>query len=288
MESCVEAETRDGSDSTVNLISASDKFIEVAPGSSVNVTEEELLRQREDEEEDIFLDSSTHTIVPDTFSDMDEDFDPELPTEYGKFEQATHVKDVVVEKEIDNGKSEKKLPFDDGKFEKKVPALVKKESTESAEASKPPAKPEIVIPLIAKEETDILIHNDKFLADLGCITMLTKKNFKDSGHLKSGRYFLSEAPLLNNEASESGLLRNLAMMASVSPCAATYQRCYSEVPMVRLWSKSIDDNSSMKFQYWDNYFLDSGHPVGIIIPTQKEIEWLSTPSEEEKAIIELA
>ncbi len=125
--------------------------------------------------------------------------------------------------------------------------------------------------------------------------MTTKKNFKDSGHLKSGRYFLPETPLLNNEASKSGLLRNLALMASVSPCAATYQRCYSEVPMVRLRSSevpmvNIDDNSSLKFQYWDNLFLymNNGHPVGVIIPTEIENEWLSTLSEEEKAIVKLA
>ncbi len=77
--------------------------------------------------------------------------------------------------------------FDDGKSEKKVPALLTKESTESAEASKPTAKPEIVTPPISKEETDIRLYDDKFLADLGCIPMLTKKDFKDSGYLKSGR-----------------------------------------------------------------------------------------------------
>ncbi len=54
--------------------------------------------------------------------------------------QATPAKDVVVEKEIDDGKSEKKLPVDKWKSEKKLPALTEKESTESAEASKPTAK----------------------------------------------------------------------------------------------------------------------------------------------------
>ncbi len=79
------------------------------------------------------------------------------------------------------------------------------------------------------------------------------------------------------------------MMASVNPCAAAYQCCHSEVPMVRLRSKGID-NSSLKFQFWDNSFLymKNGHPVGVIIATDTEIEWLSTLSEEEKAIIELA
>ncbi len=65
--------------------------------------------------------------MPATFSDMDEDFDPALPTEFWKFEQATPGKEVVIEKEIDDGKSEKKLSRDERKSEKKVLALVKKE-----------------------------------------------------------------------------------------------------------------------------------------------------------------
>ncbi len=60
--------------------------------------------------------------------------------------------------------------------------------------------------------------------------------------------------------------------------------------MVRLRRKRVDDNSSLKFQYWDNSFLymNINYPVGVIIPTETEIEWLSSPSEEEKAIVELA
>ncbi len=86
----------------------------------------------------------------------------------------------MVEKEIDDGKSEKILLQEEGKSEEKVPALVKKESTECAEASKLKAKPEIVTPQIPKEETEVHLHDNKFLADLGRKTMLTKKNFKDS------------------------------------------------------------------------------------------------------------
>ncbi len=152
----IECGARYGSDSPIIIDdSVSEKSVKVTPGSSGDVTDDELLGKSEDEEEEIFSDASTDTMVPDTYSDIDEDFDPDLPTEYGKFEQATPAKDVVVEKENDNGKSEKKLPVDNGKSEKKlpveegksekqVPALVKKESTESAEASKPSAKPEIM------------------------------------------------------------------------------------------------------------------------------------------------
>ncbi len=68
--------------------------------------------------------------------------------------------------------------MEEGKSEKKEPVLVKKESTESAEASKPTAKSEIVTPPITKEETEIGLHDKKFLADLGHITMLMKKDFK--------------------------------------------------------------------------------------------------------------
>ncbi len=44
--------------------------------------------------------------------------------------------------------------------------------------------------------------------------------------------------------------------------------------MVMLRSKSIEDNSALKFQYWDNSFLfmQNGHPMGVIIPTEMEIE----------------
>ncbi len=145
-------------------------------------------------------------------------------------------------------------------------------------------------PPITKEETEIRLPDDKFLVDLDSITMLMKKNFKDSGHLKSGRYFLPEAPLLYNKASKSGLSRNLALVASISPCVATYQHCYLEVLMVRLMSKSIDDNSLLKFQYCDNSFLfmNNGHPVGVIISTETDIDWLSTPSTQEKTIVERA
>ncbi len=80
----------------------------------------DLLRKNEDEEEEIYSDASTHTVVPDTFSDMDKKF------YFKKIEQATLVKEMVVEKEIDDGKYEKKLPTDKGISEKKVPELWRK------------------------------------------------------------------------------------------------------------------------------------------------------------------
>ncbi len=106
--------------------------------------------------------------------------------------------------------------------------------------------------------------------------MLTKKDFKDSGGLKSGRYFLPKIPLLTDEGNKSGLLGKLAVKASTDPCGASYQCCYSETPMIRCQSKSIDDFGSLKFQYWDNstLFMKNGYPVSIKIPTDMDIDFV--------------
>ncbi len=150
-ESGVESGASDGSDSPIIISdSVSEKSVEATPGSTRDVTESNLLGKREDEEGEIYSDASTHTVVPDTFSDMDDNFDTALPTEFRKFEQATPVKEVVVEKEIDDGKSEKKLPTDKRKSEKKVPEFLKNDCIKSAEVSKPTAKSEILSPLINK------------------------------------------------------------------------------------------------------------------------------------------
>ncbi len=72
------------------------------------MTDDDLLGRSKDDEGEIFSDCSTHTLVQEDLSDMDDDFDPDLPTEFGTIEQATPVKDMVLEKEIEKGKSEKK------------------------------------------------------------------------------------------------------------------------------------------------------------------------------------
>ncbi len=55
-------------------------------------------------------------------------------------------------------------------------------------------------------------------------------------------------------------------------------------------SKGIDDFGALTILYWDNssLFMKSGYPVGVIISTDTEIDWLITPSEDEKTIIDLA
>ncbi len=60
--------------------------------------------------------------------------------------------------------------------------------------------------------------------------------------------------------------------------------------MIRMMSKGIDDFSPLKLQYWDNscLFMNRGYPVGVKIPTEMEIEWLSSPSEEDKTTFEKA
>ncbi len=120
--------------------------------------------------------------------------------------------------------------------------------------------------------------------------MLTKKIVKDSGHLKSGRYYLPKIPLLTDEGNKSGLLWKLAVKASTDPCGASYQHCYSETPMIRYRSKSIDDFCSLKFQYRDNstLFMKSGYPVGFKIAIDMDIDWFDSPSEIDKAIVEIA
>ncbi len=109
-------------------------------------------------------------------------------------------------------------------------------------------------------------------------TMFTKGDFRRSNHLKNGRYYLSEIPLITPEGRRSGLLTGLRHVATSMPCAASYQRCFSEVPMIRLTSPNIDDFKPMKIVYWDNSFLliNGGKPVGVKIPTEVLVDWLDS------------
>ncbi len=154
-----------------------------------------------DEEGEIFSESN-HTLLQETLSNIVNDLDPDLPTEFGNINQATPVKDVVVEKE--------NTEIDEWKSEKKVPVLAKKKSMESTKVSQPPATPKImnVERQNVKEETEVRLHDEKFLIYLG-------HDFKDTGDLKSGRYYLPESPLLTMEGRGSGLLATLTMMAAI-------------------------------------------------------------------------
>ncbi len=60
--------------------------------------------------------------------------------------------------------------------------------------------------------------------------------------------------------------------------------------MIRCRSNGIDDLGALRIQYWDNssLFIKSGYPVGVIIPTETDVDWLITLSKDEKTIVELA
>ncbi len=93
--------------------------------------------------------------------------------------------------------------------------------------------------------------------------------------MKSGRYFLPEIFPLSLEGRKSMLLSNLITQANCLPCAATYQRCFTETSMIRLHCPNIDDFKPLKILYWDTSFLlvNEGKPVGIKIPTEISVEW---------------
>ncbi len=97
---------------------------------------------------------------------------------YGINDQAAPAKDVVVEKD--------KTEIDDRKSEKKVPVKATTESTESMKTSKPHVFKEnlVVESQNVAVETEFRLHDEKFVKDLSRITMMTKSQFKNSGHSK--------------------------------------------------------------------------------------------------------
>ncbi len=285
-ESSVEAETSDGSASMSSLeLDVTEKSTEVTPESTGEVTEEDLLSLSEVDgnEGDALSDGSNATVVPETHSDDDREFDLELPTEMELAHQASPAKEVVVTSENSDANNDKS--------EKKVPTKPMTEITDSVMVEKSLIiKKKLVVERENVEvETVIRLHDEEFMKDLCRITMTTKSQFKNSGHIKSSRYYLPEGPMLSRMGMSSGLLVNLTSMANFYPCGATYQHCFSETPMIRMLGKGIDDFGPVKLQYWDNscLFLNRGYPVGIKIPTEMEIKWLSSPSEEDKITIEL-
>ncbi len=96
----------------------------------------------------------------------------------------------------------------DGKSEKKVPTTPTTESTESVMVAKPfVIKEKLVVERENVEvETVIRLHDEEFMKDLCRIMITTKSQFKDSGHIKSSRYYLPEEPMLSKMGMSSGLL----------------------------------------------------------------------------------
>ncbi len=183
-ESCVEAETSDSSASMSSLeLEVTEKSFEVAPASTGDVSEDDLLSHSgsDGNEGDALSDGSNTTMVPETHSDNDREFDLELPTEMELADQATPAKDVVVESQ--------NTAANDGKSEKKVPTKLKTESTESVMVAKPLVIEEKLV--VKREnvevETVIRLHDEEFMKDLCHITMTTKSQFKNSSHTKRDR-----------------------------------------------------------------------------------------------------
>ncbi len=116
-ESCVVAETSDSSarsDQETGLFTVESAVVSEKPTEVAGrqLTDDQLLDLSEDDSDkgDVSSDSSTQTIVPETLSDRDSDFNPDLPTRLDGQDQTPLVKDGVVESdkpEADEGKSEK-------------------------------------------------------------------------------------------------------------------------------------------------------------------------------------
>ncbi len=73
----------------------------------------------------------------------------------------------------------------------------------------------------SEEKFDLM--DERFVLDPNRITMLTKGDFKRSNHVKSGRYYLPELPMISKEGRKSMLLISLRQMATFKPCVALYQ-----------------------------------------------------------------
>ncbi len=60
--------------------------------------------------------------------------------------------------------------------------------------------------------------------------------------------------------------------------------------MIRCKSNDIYDFGLLKLKYWDNsaLLMNSGYPVGVMVGTLPETEWLTPPAEEEKTFVEQA
>ncbi len=259
---------------------------EVATRSSGEATQEELLGHSKDDsnEEEVYLDCSTHTLVPNTSSGDDKVFNPVLPTRMGGQDQTLLAKEEVAK----NGNIE----IDDGKS-----AIVQvnstMESTDNLMASKPQEDKEIKV--IEKQEAsgglEDCPQDDKFLQYHHQINMITKKDFKNANHFKSGRYYLPEKHSLSATGRKYGLLVSLQTMANFYyPCGTMFQAYYSKVPILRLRSPGINDLSSLKIEYWDNscLYMKEGLPVEVKIPTEILVEWLTSPSKVEKTTVQKA
>lgn len=113
---------------------------------------------------------------------------------------------------------ESKPVVGDGKSEKIVPASTEKITTKSAEASKPTATSEILIPDITvvkpvSSSSQIDEYSTQEENSLLLVTIFTKREFQDLGHKESGKHYLPFCPNLTKLGRRSGLLFNWIFMA---------------------------------------------------------------------------
>ncbi len=289
---CVDAKTSDGSAHTdhandieiVETAAVSEKTTKVSDESTEQQTDDQLLGISEDDSDngDASSDSSTKTIVLETHSDDDPDFKPDLPTRFAGQDQTPLVKDGVVECDI---------PLtNEVKSEKIVPVEEKTESADVEMVSKPPkaeASAVVDAPAPPCDEAQFDFKDEQIILDPFHVTMLTKGDFRRAKHVKSGRYYLPEIFPLSLEGRKSMLLSNLKTQANFFPCAATYQRCFMETPMIRLHSPNIDDFKPLNILYWDTSFLlvNEGKPVGIKVPTEISVEWLDSRKDDDRDLV---
>ncbi len=182
-----------------------------------------------------------------------------------------------------------KCETDEGKSEKTVQVEATTESSDVEMASKPPeVKDDNVVekhvPRSSEEKFGLM--DERFMLDPNRITMLTKGDFKRSNHVKSSIYYLPEPPMISIEGKKSMLLNSLRQVATFMPCAASYQLCFSEMPMIRLNSKDIDDFKPLKILYWSFLLVNEGKPVGVKVPTDISVEWLDLHINAEKDLVE--
>ncbi len=132
-----------------------------------------------------------------TLSDDKCDFNPDLPTEYKPPVETNAEKDLVI--------MVTKHEVDEGKTEKKVPESTMKSSTQCSEASKlkksmeAPQSGQAFVTVESSSSHQDEAEKLQLEQSFHMITMITKKDFKDNGHEKSGRYYLPECPPYNKE-----------------------------------------------------------------------------------------
>ncbi len=198
--------------------------------------------------------SSSHSKIFGYHSNEDkEEFDENLPTDYSLLgppspEKVEVIEDTVV---VEKRKSEATKTIPDSLMKSS------KETTETSKAEGTPETPKIDVPFINKSIITTVLGDYLMQEEDSSmlVAYLSKNEFRDNGHIRSGKYYLPFAPNLNLLAKGSGLLTSLNNKAKRDPCGAIYQQCHPTVPMIKYQNPQILDSSPMRLKYWDNSVL---------------------------------